>query len=455
MPPTAVFRERASQCFAAFETALVEGAERVPHAHDAAIIRNVGAVLFDTYRRRGAFGLDQLLAKAEEARVEVAAHRGRLAELVAAALDAQGAEALAEFVARDRRGGGRRGDARRAGRSDRTCRRGAIPIERQGSFPPEQLLESPIDSFTQVGRPWLHWPERGVTSISRSSAFISATERMRPARTEPWQAMVAATWSSFSLRRSASSKAARSSARSATRPLTSRRRARRERAHQHRARPEALELEPEFGKLADPRLEPVAGGLVELDDFGDQQRLAAATPPPALAARMPLEHEPLVRGVLVDDHQPVLGLGDDIGRGDLPARHARAGSRAALRRGSAARPAGRGTRAPRRVGVTTLPETAAVVRRIRASGAMRRGCGASARAASCRAPPRSRACDAALAGRVERMAQAADDEAADTAGIAEADLGLGGVDVDVDLIGRERRGTARAPGGDRARAGPA
>ena len=32
-----------------------------------------------------------------------------------------------------------------------------------------------------------------MTSISRSSAFISVTERIRPARTEPWQAMVAAT----------------------------------------------------------------------------------------------------------------------------------------------------------------------------------------------------------------------------------------------------------------------
>ena len=36
----------------------------------------------------------------------------------------------------------------------------------------------------------------------------------------------------------------------------------------------------------------------------------------------PLEHQPLVRGMLVDDDQPVLGLGDDIGRGDLPARDA-------------------------------------------------------------------------------------------------------------------------------------
>ena len=34
------------------------------------------------------------------------------------------------------------------------------------------------------------------------------------------------------------------------------------------------------------------------------------------------EHQPLVRGMLVDDDQPVLGLGDDIGRGDLPAGNA-------------------------------------------------------------------------------------------------------------------------------------
>src|SRR5690348_15292313 len=67
-------------------------------------------------------------------------------------------------------------------------------------FLPNSFSISPWPSFTHVGRPWLHWPERGVTSISRSSAFISATESTRPARTEPWQAMVAATWSSLSRR---------------------------------------------------------------------------------------------------------------------------------------------------------------------------------------------------------------------------------------------------------------
>ena len=39
----------------------------------------------------------------------------------------------------------------------------------------------------------MHWPLWGVTSISRSKAFISATDSTRPALTEPWQAMVAAT----------------------------------------------------------------------------------------------------------------------------------------------------------------------------------------------------------------------------------------------------------------------
>ena len=76
--------------------------------------------------------------------------------------------------------------------------------DRGGHLRPNNFSISVCASFTQVGRPWLHWPECGVTSISRRSAFISATERMRPARTEPWQAMVPATASMRSLRLSAS-----------------------------------------------------------------------------------------------------------------------------------------------------------------------------------------------------------------------------------------------------------
>src|SRR5581483_3483077 len=44
---------------------------------------------------------------------------------------------------------------------------------------------SAIGSCTQVGRPWLHWPERSVASISRRSAFISGKVKRRFARTEP------------------------------------------------------------------------------------------------------------------------------------------------------------------------------------------------------------------------------------------------------------------------------
>src|SRR5690606_9497725 len=42
----------------------------------------------------------------------------------------------------------------------------------------------------QVGRPWLHWSDRSVASMSRSRAFISGIVSRRFARTAPWQAMV-------------------------------------------------------------------------------------------------------------------------------------------------------------------------------------------------------------------------------------------------------------------------
>jgi hypothetical protein len=60
------------------------------------MFKNSGAVLLDTFKRRGHFDLDQLLAKAGEIDAEIRAHRGRLIALVEAALDAAQAAGLAE-----------------------------------------------------------------------------------------------------------------------------------------------------------------------------------------------------------------------------------------------------------------------------------------------------------------------------------------------------------------------
>src|SRR5258706_1198204 len=53
------------------------------------------------------------------------------------------------------------------------------------------LSRSAIVIWYQVGRPWLQLPERSVSSISRSSAFISVAVSIRLARTAAWQAIVA------------------------------------------------------------------------------------------------------------------------------------------------------------------------------------------------------------------------------------------------------------------------
>lgn len=89
-------RAEADASFAAFQAALERTARHVPEAEDQVMFRNSGAVLLDTFQRRAHFDLDQLLAKAETVESEIRAHRGRLAALVAAALDKSGASALAK-----------------------------------------------------------------------------------------------------------------------------------------------------------------------------------------------------------------------------------------------------------------------------------------------------------------------------------------------------------------------
>ena len=88
-------REEADEAFAAFQDALEQTAREIPAAHDPTMFKNSGAVLLDTFQRRGRFDLDQLRAKPAAIEAEISAHRGRLAALVEAALDSAGAAALA------------------------------------------------------------------------------------------------------------------------------------------------------------------------------------------------------------------------------------------------------------------------------------------------------------------------------------------------------------------------
>src|ERR1044072_5046264 len=75
----------ADTSFAAFQTALTRTADHVEAAADRTMFRNSGAVLLDSFQRRGHFDLEQLLAKTGQVRGEIAAHRGRVIALVEAA----------------------------------------------------------------------------------------------------------------------------------------------------------------------------------------------------------------------------------------------------------------------------------------------------------------------------------------------------------------------------------
>jgi len=132
---------------------------------------------------------------------------------------------------------------------------------------------------------------------------------MRPARTEPWQAMVAERGAQFrqlggKVREQCGSVGIAERGRC--------------RPDEHRLWSEPLDLETEGGEGIGGGFESVAIRLVEVDHLGDEQGLTrdfSALP----GAFHPLEHQSFVGGVLIDDDQSVLGFGDNISRGDLAA----------------------------------------------------------------------------------------------------------------------------------------
>ena len=89
-------RTLAEQQVRNFREALARAAERLKHATDKAMIRNTASVLADTYKKRGYFELPELLAKVEEVRTEIVAHRGRSIALANAAVSEEGLRALCD-----------------------------------------------------------------------------------------------------------------------------------------------------------------------------------------------------------------------------------------------------------------------------------------------------------------------------------------------------------------------
>jgi len=105
---------------------------------------------------------------------------------------------------------------------------------------------------------------------------------------------------------------------------------RRRLAHRDRARAKRLDDEAVTRKLVRPREQAGDIGLVELDDFRDQEQLPRHA---ILFDRgfQPFIDDALMRGVLIDDDDSVAGLRDDIGFVQLRARRRAAGRAPRLR----------------------------------------------------------------------------------------------------------------------------
>lgn len=92
----------ARESLAAFESALLQTGQRMATAADTATLHNSGATLIDLQMRRGQFEVQELIEKSEEVRTQWIAHRGRLTELINAAVTRDERSNLAEQL---RKGG--------------------------------------------------------------------------------------------------------------------------------------------------------------------------------------------------------------------------------------------------------------------------------------------------------------------------------------------------------------
>ena len=85
----------ADRSFAEFEQALAATADYLPRATDPRMVEHSGSLLLHTFRNRGYFELPVLLAKVEELRGEVQAHRARSIAMVEAAVSRGETETIA------------------------------------------------------------------------------------------------------------------------------------------------------------------------------------------------------------------------------------------------------------------------------------------------------------------------------------------------------------------------
>ena len=91
--------------------------------------------------------------------------------------------------------------------------------------------------------------------------------------------------------------------------------------HRDRARAERLDNETEFREQRARVLDPFNIGLSQLDDRRNEQRLPRDVVAGA-GLLQALVHQPLMRGMLIDNDDTIAGLGNNIGIVDLRPRGA-------------------------------------------------------------------------------------------------------------------------------------